>query len=77
MAKRKKKQKPFTKTRVKRAVKQRAEWINSEDLLIVQELSQRIQNARNYMYSRLAGVNHYLNLQKPREIRNEWLKMKS
>ena len=38
--------------------------LDEENLVIVQELGERIQNARNYMYSRLAGINSYLRLQK-------------
>ncbi len=76
MAKKKVKKKPFIQKSFKRTVKQKAYLLEEENLVIVQELGARIQNARNYMYSRLAGINSYLRLYKNYDIRNEWVKDK-
>jgi IS605 OrfB family transposase len=72
----KKKKKPILQKRFKRAVKQRATLVESSNIEIFEELITRIQRARNYMYSRLAGINSYLSLQNPKGIRNEWVKDK-
>jgi hypothetical protein len=71
-----KKKKPFTKKRFKRAVKQKAFYTNKCDEIIINKLTQRIINARNYMFNRLAGINNYLSLQDVKSIRNEWVKNK-
>ena len=70
----KKKIKPITKKRIKRTVKQKAKLTIEKDLEVMEELGERIRHARNYMYSRLAGINSYLKLYKGKEIRNEWVK---
>ena len=70
----KKKQKPTMKKRFKRAVKQNAYFTNPTDEFIVNELVERVQNARNYLYSRLSGINSYLEIQKPKKIRDKWVK---
>ena len=64
----------MTKKRVKRTVKQKAKLTNEIDLEIMEELGERIRHARNYMYSRLAGINSYLKLYDGKAIRNEWVK---
>lgn len=76
MAKKKKKTKPLLKKRIKRTMKQYAFYTNELDLETIEELTKRIRHARNYMYSRLAGVNSYLALQDVKSIRNEWVKDK-
>jgi putative transposase len=72
----KKKPQPFKKKRVKRAVKQQAYYTIPEDDSVIQELTERIRNAKNYMYSRLSGINSYLLIQKDNAIRDEWRKNK-
>ena len=76
MVKKKSKQKPFIQKSFKRTIKQKAHLLDEENLVMVKELGKRIQNARNYMYSRLAGINSYLRLYKNYDIRNEWVKDK-
>ena len=74
------KKKPNKRKRIERTVKQYAYFTNTEDLGTVEELQERILNARNYMYSRLAGVNSYsllhLKGKKAYTIRNTWVKDK-
>ena len=72
----KEKRKPLKQKKVKRVVKQKAYFTEESDEQIVKELTERIKNARNYMFSRLSGVNSYLALQDVRAIRNEWRKNK-
>ena len=76
MAKKMSKKKPTTSKRISRAVKQKAYYISEEDKIVIEELTERIRNARNYMYSRLSGVKSYHRIQKPRQIRDQWLKDK-
>ena len=70
------KKKPFIQKSFKRTLKQKAYLLDEGNLVVVQELGARIQNARNYMYSRLAGINSYVRLYKNYDIRNEWVKDK-
>ena len=75
----KKKNKPFKKKRIKRAVKQKASYTIQEDELIIKKLTELIKNAKNYMYSRLSGINSYLVIHENKgwqNIRNEWRKDK-
>ncbi|CAM4295551.1 zinc ribbon domain-containing protein [Bacillus mobilis] len=72
----KKKNKPFMKKRVKRTVKQRAMYANQADETIIEKLTERIRNAKNYMFSRLAGIHSYPRLQDGKAVRNEWVKNK-
>ena len=56
----KKKQKQVNRKRITKTVKQYAEFVNSEDLSTIEELTELIINAKNYMYSRLSGVHSFL-----------------
>lgn len=68
------KKKPKKRKRIGRTVKQYATFTQEEDKETFFVLGERIKNVKNYMYSRLAGINSYHRLYAGNDIRNEWRK---